>query len=1112
MGHIKSSIVEQSSQRSLVFDFDFTDGEYVSVVTRELSDSAVDMSGLQYVEIWVKYEGSDLNGVDLFIDLGTVNEDSDGDGLFDTEDRNGNGYIDSNPSSGYSEDRGFQFNGNNVTVVGSGPGLSSYTRGDGVLNSEDLNGNGVLETDENVYTIDMGTISRDSGNWQRLRFYVNPSDLSAGEVNLLKQVTAARMYLKRNSDNTGKLYVSSLKFVASKWKNPEVDGIPVNSSDPIKVTRLNSVSDTDYRAESFMLLQRNVYESLYGNKSSEDLKSESESALLVDYEIPGGNSSVSVARTFASSIDIRNYKTMNIWVNPRVMNPADSIGIIIGSSEYDYIEYRTVPANLQQWTNLKLKLKKGSDGNVEINSITGNTDFRRIKYIKLLIYGNGGESPGEIWINDIYVSEPGTLTGDARWYEGEVAFKRPVYVTESGVPVLSDMRVKYIYRGYSPNFNSPGKGEDEIKETAHELSSSFKIIPGWAASIDYTNEKSVSDSRDENIVYDRRGVSEKEKLIFTTAYRGAGPSAPSLNLSYAIDRYNNLKDRTLTSDVYTEESSRDVHTPVITYNQRFTDFAGGILNARMMLNMAFSDISMSRYSDTIPEEDLKDEYGGDEKDRRQRSEFLVQLDYAGDYFFIRPRLTTVSEEVVEIRGDKRSEEAGIKENVNGGYNIPFTGKDMKYLERKQGFEFVFGLPDRLLLSPEITFNADYREESFSDYDEAIVSSKGTFIRARDAGTLFSSRIRLPFKLDEISFFKNVKQFQVNYFRGITVNEEGVPYEGEGVKFYNEYYGLPRVFSAVSGKAFNLFEKYPGFYFKGRGNFARGRDMVFGNMNKGLEPSSDKAEYNNNFRLVDDFSTDLTFDAGLFDVTVNSTIGQVCERSNIYGIPNQVVTYNCGALFTFDLMSIFSAGFFRANSPGNSHHSSTFDLGLSFTDRMFITSNIDEKIITPEAGIVFKWDRSNILFKAAFEYREKKDKEFIDYSTNADEKDYVYVLNMPQFAPFNERDYGYKFTAMYETDVAWVYDFFSMFYKLSALPVFSAEYSMSLNRYDYFNSVSPEPYDLFMAKSSLTLDLHKNVKGGLSGALSLERFRNRDDQGISREVLSCEISANITILF
>lgn len=1110
MGHVDHSILEQSSQRSLVFDFDFgTDYEYVSVVTRELGDSAVDMSGLQYVEMWVKYEGSETEGVDLFIDLGTVNEDADGDGRLGTEDRNGNGYIDS--TSGYSEDRGYAFNGNNPTVIGAGPGLSTYTQGDGVLNSEDLNNNGVLDTYENVYNIPMGTVGISDGNWRIIRVPVNISALTDSELSALKQVTSARMYLKKKNDTTGRLYVSSLKFVASKWKNPELNGLPVNSSEEIKITHLNSVSDPDYRAESFMLLERNVYESLYGSKSNEDIKSESESALLVDYNIPAGSKSVSVTRTFASPFDIRNYKTMNIWVNPRIMNAADSIGIIIGSSEYDYIEYRTVPADSRTWKNLQLKLKSGSKGDVEIYSSTGNTDFRRIKYIKFLVYSSGGDSEGKIWLNDIYVSEPETLKGSAQWYEGEVAFKRPLYVTEKGVPILSDMNIKYVYRDHSANFNSPGKNDDETKEKAYEISSSFKILPNWGTSIDYKKEQGISDSRNEKISYERAGNTKNEKILFLTNYRGSDPDSPSIVFSYGVDSYNNSKGRTLISDLYTEESSRNVHTPVITYNQKFPDFFGGILTARMMLDMSFSNLSTSRYSDTISQENLNKEYGGDEKDRRQRAELLVQLDYIGKYFFLKPRFTNISEEVVEVKGYKRAEDAGIKDEISGGYNIPFIGKDKKYLEKKQGFELVFGLPGTFLVAPEFTLIANYRADSFSDYDEKIISSSGNFLRSKDAGSFFSSRMRFPFRLNSISFLKNVKQFQLNYFRGITVNEEDVPYEGEGVNFYNEKYGFSRVFSSISGDVFNLIWNYPGVYFGGRGNFARGRDMVYGTMNKDLllEESTD---YNNTFRLVDDFSMDIAFDAGFFDVTVNSSMGQVCERSNIYGIPNQVISFNCGAIFTFNLMDLFSWGFFRANSPGKSYHSSSFDIGISYTDRMFVTSNLDEKIVSPESGIVFKWDRSNLSFKAAFDYREKKDMEFISYNTKPDEKDYLYINNMPEYAPFNEKDYGYRFAAMYETDVKWVYDFFAMFYKLTALPVFSAEYNMALNRYDYFNSVSPEPYDLFMVKSSLTVNLHKNIQGGLAGALSLEKFRNRDDQGVSREVFSFEISANITILF
>jgi hypothetical protein len=57
--------------------------------------------------------------------------------------------------------------------------------------------------------------------------------------------------------------------------------------------------------------------------------------------------------------------------------------------------------------------------------------------------------------------------------------------------------------------------------------------------------------------------------------------------------------------------------------------------------------------------------------------------------------------------------------------------------------------------------------------------------------------------------------------------------------------------------------------------------------------------------------------------------------------------------------------------------------------------------------------------------------------------------------------------------------------------------MEIDRYDYTKTVSPEPYDLYMLKSSLTLDLHKNVNGGITGIMALEKFRNLENNGISR---------------
>ncbi|RPI96907.1 MAG: hypothetical protein EHM32_02455, partial [Spirochaetales bacterium] len=89
-GHVENSVRDLDTQRSLVFEFEFAGAESrAPVVTRRLSSEAVDFSGLQYVEVW--YRGEALSApVNLYIDLGKIDEDSDGDGTLDTEDLNRN--------------------------------------------------------------------------------------------------------------------------------------------------------------------------------------------------------------------------------------------------------------------------------------------------------------------------------------------------------------------------------------------------------------------------------------------------------------------------------------------------------------------------------------------------------------------------------------------------------------------------------------------------------------------------------------------------------------------------------------------------------------------------------------------------------------------------------------------------------------------------------------------------------------------------------------------------------------------------------------------------------------------------------------------------------------
>lgn len=102
--------------------------------------------------------------------------------------------------------------------------------------------------------------------------------------------------------------------------------------------------------------------------------------------------------------------------------------------------------------------------------------------------------------------------------------------------------------------------------------------------------------------------------------------------------------------------------------------------------------------------------------------------------------------------------------------------------------------------------------------------------------------------------------------------------------------------------------------------------------------------------------------------------------------------------------------------------------------------------------------------------------------------------------------------MYETDVAWIFNLFSGFYRLVSHPVATFEYKMALNRYDYSITTAPEAYDMHLFSGKLTMDVHKNVQGGISSRLVLEQYRNRDSGSVNREIFSYEVSAQFTLIF
>ncbi len=1128
-GHVDTSLLSSSSQISMVMDFDFSSGDYASIVTRKLTSTSVDLSGLQYVEIWYRYEGeATTDSLDFFLDIGSINEDSDGDGSLDTEDSNYNGYIDSDPDSGYSEDRGYEFNGNNTTRVGSGPKLSSATRGDGILNSEDINKNGVLDASENAYSVPGTNTSPASlslgatgSTWQRARIYIDPSSLSLSEIETLKDAEAVRLTVRRNAANVGtggRLFIDTIKFVSSRWSNlflgTDVDDPTAGVStgpDNLSVTIVSSLSDSDYRSSAFLFSQKKLYKSLYGDKDNDELKKETECSLKVDYNIPASNPNASFTQNFSQPMDLRFYKTMNLWLNYRSA-PSGDMGIIIGSSDSDYRLYRFTIDQQQVWKEVRLKLKSGSSGSVGVYSETGNVDMKRISYIKVVVFDPGGS--GTFWLNDIYLSDPETLEDDAYWVESEIKVTEPLFKTKKGTPVFSDLYLKYLRKAHGSQFSTVAKTVSDMSEEYDEVYTSFNVLPRWSTSVSYIREKTRTDSLNEDVSESMRGETLKNSVYCVTDYASDRSAVPVVHLSYKYDDYDNDLNDSITDYLVRRNTVQDNHALSIGITESIDNFLWGKINIKVLLDMVYKNETISRKSSELDDDDLASLVSLEENEKRQKTSTDISLDYQCKAFYLKPQISFGSQEIVTLDGKSTVNDTEINGNVGGDYHFPYdyTG-DFKFVERDKKGSIVLGTNYWKYFTPSYIFNIQYQENKFSDYTSS--DDAGRFTRERDSRSTISTQLVFPVNFYAIEKIKYLKNISLSYGRSVYCYESNVPYEGESLDFYEERFGPKRSIRKLLGAGMNIFEYYPFFSFLGRGNFGNGRDYVYRTLNKSiLYPDKDVvSDYDNQLRLIENFALNWTLDLDKVVIDSGGGLDQICERQNILGVPQQTVSWNVNINLNFDLMKLFKFGFFRPNREGIAYHASTFQLGYTYENNMIITSNIDEHVHSPLVGITFKWDRASIGVNFSVDFRRKNSKQFIevDDSGRAAEDD-IYYENMSEYVNFHEQDEGYNLSFAYETDVKWVYNIFAKFYRLTAFPIYKLEYSMKLNRYDYNKTVSPDPYDLHLIDSSLTLDLHKYIQGSFYSRFAIEQYRSRHNNSVNREIFSYELGLNFSLVF
>ena len=217
-----------------------------------ISASGVDYSERGFVEVWMRVQGDD--NVTLHLNLGVVNEDTDADKRLDSEDlpdtltdTNGDGSVDALDLDLENLSNADRYRGNGALDTGEDVGWSydgllgstSVGADNQILDSEDLNGDGVLDGIDAYFEISIRLNeipnewikSKNANGWTFLSIPLSKFIPAGSRLPSLVFVQHFRFWLSKNAPGSvqGTLQWASIEIVGNKWQQ----GIITRSSSQI---------------------------------------------------------------------------------------------------------------------------------------------------------------------------------------------------------------------------------------------------------------------------------------------------------------------------------------------------------------------------------------------------------------------------------------------------------------------------------------------------------------------------------------------------------------------------------------------------------------------------------------------------------------------------------------------------------------------------------------------------------------------------------------------------------------------------------------------------------------------------------------------------------------
>jgi len=395
-------------QRQLILDVNYDNISAASELAfaQILSLAGYDFSKKLYVDVWI----SDNNpGADFAVDyLAAINEDADGNGKLDTEDKNGNGFI--SPW----EDTGQEYENpdGSISLIGAH---------NGKLDTEDLNGNGILDTYESIagsFLLSSGTVIKNINGWKQIRIPIDTSSSPAEWRN----VRYLRFRVIKGSSGGGNISIGKISIVGNRWE--QANGADADFA-------VSAIGKSDPRYVS--IFNNSYFRSLYNITGS--IKRD-EQSLSVAYNITGANHEALARSVFNGDyLDVSKYESIRFFVFAKYAAPGDIIVFRAGGSENNYFEYSVEITTDTSWSDWKLITinQKGAGRATQWSSpdpsavirVEGMPTLDRISQFTLGVSSGSTPATGErqVWFKEIHVMGSKTLDGLAWTARGNLKWK-----------------------------------------------------------------------------------------------------------------------------------------------------------------------------------------------------------------------------------------------------------------------------------------------------------------------------------------------------------------------------------------------------------------------------------------------------------------------------------------------------------------------------------------------------------------------------------------------------------------------------------------------------------------------------------------------------------------